>query len=81
MSYYSQHFQAIDVKVEGVQITAKNVTFYPSVSSTEVDPPEGAFVEYEALFIGDVNVTDLVANVSSKLHEAIDEKIIQQIEG
>lgn len=81
MSYYSKHFQTIDVKVEGVQITAKNVTFYPSVSATEVDPPDGAFVEYEALFIGDVDVTELVASMSGRLHETIDEKIIQQIEG
>ncbi len=80
MSYYSQTIKEMSVKIEGVEIKVVNVTYYPPVRATEIDPPEGSFIEYESLFIGGVDVTNLVQNVSDMLCEAIEDKIIQQIE-
>lgn len=54
-----RHYQSVTVYVYGVEVEARWVTVYPYVSATQIDPPEEPFVEFEEVFIGDQDASEL----------------------
>jgi len=55
---YSRQVGTVTLDVNGVPVTFEGVTFYPAVPATQTDPADGAFVEWDAVKIGGVDVRD-----------------------
>lgn len=78
MSYFDhQTIQSMTVTVRTVEVLVKGVTFYPSEAATEIDPPEPAIVEWEQVFIGGVDVSEMFC---ADLREDLWDALINQLE-
>lgn len=49
------------IDVMGVPITVKGAVYYPPEKPTSIDPPEAEFAEWEGVYVGDVDVSELFA--------------------
>lgn len=70
--------KCITTYVHGVEVTCHNVTFYPYVPATQLDPPEEPFCEWDKVTIGGVEVQELFAG--GKLSDDLEASIIGQLE-
>ena len=59
MTSYSTTHKSVDLVYCGVPLTVIGVTFYPALDSTDTDPAEPAWSEWERIVIGGVDCTDL----------------------
>lgn len=78
MTSYSTTYKTVDLVYCGVPLKVIGVTFYPALSSTETDPPEPPWSEWERVEIGGVDVTDLFAG---ELFDDLESELTSQLEG
>lgn len=73
MSYGPQKLGTITIDVMGIEVTVKGAVFYPHVPETQIDPSEAAFAEWDAVFVGKEEITELFCYEpnTDRLHEAI----------
>lgn len=67
MKQYSQDIGDLTVTIGDNDIRFTGVVYYPPVPATQIDPPEGSFVEWDEAFLGDVCVTELVVLIRGDL--------------
>lgn len=69
-----------EVKVEhmGVPFVVKGVTFYPSLPSDGVSPPEPSFIDWDSIEIGGVDVSELC---HGELGDDVEDAVIAKLEG
>jgi hypothetical protein len=79
MSCRPQKLDEIATEYAGVPITVKGVIFYPYESATRDDPAENAMVEWDSVWIGGINVSEIFAG--PYLGDRLSEIIINKLEG
>lgn len=67
------HIKEMNLEVMGVPIKVTGAIYYPAEPETRIDPPEAEFAEWDRVFIGDIDVSELFAvrHNAEELHEAI----------
>lgn len=78
MSHYSRNHKSVNVQIGNVPIFVVGVTFYPAVDATRDDPAEGPFCEWDQVFIGGIDVTELFEHA---LGEDLEDAIVGELEG
>jgi hypothetical protein len=73
MSYGPQKLGTITIDVMGIEVTVKGARYYPHVPATQIDPPEHEFAEWDSVFVGESEITELFCYKpnADRLHEAI----------
>jgi hypothetical protein len=78
MSYRPQKLDEIETEYCGVPITVKGVIFYPYVPGTQIDPPEQPSAEWDSVWIGAINVTEIFAG--KYLYDRLQDTIVSRLE-
>jgi hypothetical protein len=78
MSYRPELLDEIETEYCGVPVTVKGVTFYPYIPATQIDPPEQPSVEWESVWIGDVNATPMFEAIY--MYDRLQETLVNRLE-
>lgn len=78
MSYRPERLDQINTFYADVPITVKGVVFYPYVPATQIDPPEAPFVEWDSVWIGGIDVSEIFAG--KYLYERLEETLLDELE-
>ena len=79
MSCRPQKLDEIDTEYAGVPITVKGVIFYPYESATRDDPAEPPCVEWDSVWIGGINASEIFAG--QYLGGRLSDVLVRQLEG
>jgi hypothetical protein len=79
MSYRPQNLDEIETEYCGVPITVKGVIFYPYVPATQIDPAEQPCVEWESVWIGKIDVSEIFAG--AYLSDKLQDTLVSRLEG
>lgn len=65
--------KAMELTVMGVTVTVKDATYYPAERETRIDPAEPEWAEWDSVFVGDQDISELFQYKPNReaLHEAI----------
>lgn len=69
----STKIKEMELTVMGVTVTVKDATYYPAESETRIDPPESEWAEWDHVFVGSEDITEMFNYKPNRdaLHEAI----------
>ena len=79
MSCRPQKLDEIATEYAGVPITVKGVIFYPYESATRDDPAEQPSVEWDSVWIGGINTSEIFAG--QYLGVRLSDVLVRQLEG
>jgi hypothetical protein len=79
MSYRPERLDEIETEYCGVPVTVKGVTFYPYIPATQIDPPEQPAVEWESVWIGKIDVTEIFAG--TYMYDRLQSTLVSRLEG
>ncbi len=79
MCYSPMKLDEIDTEYCGVPITVKGVNFYPYIPATQIDPPEQPSVEWDSVWIGKIDVSEIFAG--KYLWDRLSDTLIKRLEG